>query len=137
MAALYLSSRYRYGSPYRRPYSNRYDRVTRDTEISDIWLKKASNDSSLSVYDCVHLNGTIGVTCYESVKNITKPTSQNDKDFSVEDGGCCEKNKIPICCLIKLNEAQALKYFVIISYYFIHLRSLVFNKLFNNNFLIN
>ena len=63
----------------------------------------------MSIYDCTLLYGTVVATCYESVDQLP-PYNEDEKDFKFEDGGCCEdKYGSPLCCIIRLNRANAFK----------------------------
>lgn len=104
-----------YGSPFRagssRPYRNSRNSLSDTVQISDRYTKQDSN-SSITYY-CVDSNLNVVETCYESIGNNATSSdtmSQDDKEFDIEDGGCCENKNSGqvVCCIIELNKATAL-----------------------------
>ena len=70
-------------------------------------------NGTIGVYYCEDSSGKTAETCYESVDNsrLSLNVSQDQKDFMIQDGGCCEskRNNSAICCIIGLNRAVALQ----------------------------
>ncbi len=65
----------------------------------------------MNVYYCLNPDLSIAETCYESIDNNTDANiSEEDDDFSIDDGACCEDSqRSAICCIVTLNKALALK----------------------------
>ncbi len=107
---------YPYRSVYRRPLSNSANSIENQVLISDQYFKKES-DNDTTLYYCVNGLNSIVETCYESIEinstALSNPTeiSENDEGFSISDGSCCEdrNSKQPVCCIIQINRAFALK----------------------------
>lgn len=112
-----------WGRPYRR-YNNRPNYSSNnDTEvsdgivISDTYTKSATfTNDSLELYYCLTAAGSQAETCYESIDSTSKSViTDEDEDFKIQDGGCCEDTKdgSAVCCIIELNKAIAFKYLIL------------------------
>ncbi len=113
VAAIFYGSPYR--SVYRRPLSDSTTSIENQVLISDKYLKQESNNATL--YYCVNSANVVLETCYESIEdNVTSTelstvVSQDDEGFDISDGACCEDRTSgqPVCCIVGLNKAFAMK----------------------------
>jgi len=101
-----------------RPTQNSYTMVNSSVVISDKYTKMMFvNDKYFCAgnfsFNLTH-EETIYESCYESIDSTglyNSVVSEDDDDFVFEDGACCEdKTSLgPVCCILQLNEAVALK----------------------------